>query len=572
MNSFYVAVLLNLPGIGRKSVQKLLCRPEAFPQVSNLLEFYAFVTKQLSAKITMEQLQKAYAKTESITQNMARHGIQWLSPLDVNFPIQLRDIPDSPVILYAKGNVDLLSDTNTIALIGTRSVTGFGQAMGREVAKKFASFGIIIVSGLALGCDAVAHRGCLEVGGKTVAILAHGLDMVYPSAHRALADQILSKGGCLLSEYPPGTKVMPYQLVERDRLQSGLSRGVVVIETGLRGGTMHTVGFANNQNRAIACLSPNKNVVISETSGNKELIKKGAFPLTAIEDVRIFIEKIGLLVKPLEPEALVEEYESPALSNSDAQGLFKPKSVFINPVSQKIRVKQNHLQALDKRIKKLKVEGSPGKGESLIASEITELQNKYRLSEQELKFLEAEILDKKPSVQTLGDKRKAANNNEPNPFFIDFNNKKAKTQRYNEEKDNPRDSGSRRQFVQYGSREEASYSNKYAIAKEEYTQIQQACTLRKLTQQRDILQTRMADSHSSREKETYEMVLARIAGLEAASFVIELRGEINPRDEEAPSNSSHAAVAYPLSRKTVIGDKVEKDSSENTFVPQKRFY
>ena len=122
-----------------------------------------------------------------------------------------------------------------------------------------------------------AHEGCLEAQGIGVAVLAHGLDMVYPAANRGLAERLLDRGGCLASEYPVGTTPVRSAFAERDRIQSGLSDGVLVIETDVRGGTMHTVRFARDQGRALACIEhPQRYRSEDETRGNRKLIEEGS--------------------------------------------------------------------------------------------------------------------------------------------------------------------------------------------------------------------------------------------------------------------------------------------------------
>ena len=134
-----------------------------------------------------------------------------------------------------------------------------------------------MVSGLALGCDAKAHEGCVEAKGAGVAVLAHGLDRVYPAANRELADRLLICGGCLVSELPVGVKPARWTFAYRDRIQSGLSDRVLVIETDVKGGTMHTVDFSLKQERPLACIDhPQQFHSASQTQGNRRLIQEGS--------------------------------------------------------------------------------------------------------------------------------------------------------------------------------------------------------------------------------------------------------------------------------------------------------
>jgi len=149
----------------------------------------------------------------------------------------------------------------------------------------------VLVSGLARGCDTAAHVGCLAAEGQTVAILAHGLNTIYPPENYGLAEQIIEMGGCLLSEYPPNERPKPKYFVERDRLQSGLSGGVIIVETDLKGGAMHTARFCVEEKKPLGCMVfPEDRNNRKMTEGNVRLISSGeAVALNSIDDVKGFI-------------------------------------------------------------------------------------------------------------------------------------------------------------------------------------------------------------------------------------------------------------------------------------------
>jgi DNA processing protein len=149
-----------------------------------------------------------------------------------------------------------------------------------------------VISGLALGCDAAAHRGCLEAGGKTSAILAHGLDETHPRKHMSLAQEILDSGGALWSEYPPGTPPRNHQYVQRNRLQTGLSRGVIVVEAGPDSGTMHTARFALEQGKTLSCLASRDENGKRLKSGNDVLLEQGAYSIHNEEDVEKLVRQL----------------------------------------------------------------------------------------------------------------------------------------------------------------------------------------------------------------------------------------------------------------------------------------
>ena len=203
-------------------------------------------------------------------------GVQAISFHDETYPARLRATPDPPAVLFVRGSAQGLQAAKALAVVGTREPTSFGQEVAQRSGRAAAEAGYVIVSGLALGCDTHAHEGCLEAQGIGVAVLAHGLDKVYPATNRGLADRLLEHGGCLTSEYPVGASPVRSAFAERDRIQSGLSNGVLVIETDVRGGTMHTVRFARDQGRTLACIDhPERYRWEDKTRGNRKLIDEG---------------------------------------------------------------------------------------------------------------------------------------------------------------------------------------------------------------------------------------------------------------------------------------------------------
>lgn len=218
-------------------------------------------------------------------------GIRILGHSDGDFPEALRRIPDPPVLLFVKGDFDGTRTMRMVAVVGTRQPTTCGREAATRCAGFLARWGVCTVSGLALGCDTGAHEGALAAGGSTVAVLAHGLDTIYPSANRGLAGQILEKG-YLVSEYPPGVTVARRTFVERDRLQSGLSEGVIVVQTGRDGGSMHTARFCLEQGRRLGCLYPSGGFPSDGSmDGNRQLIESGgALAIRNPGDLEAFLE------------------------------------------------------------------------------------------------------------------------------------------------------------------------------------------------------------------------------------------------------------------------------------------
>ena len=193
---------------------------------------------------------------------------------DPRYPAELKAIgEDAPRTLYALGNVGLLADDKRVAVVGARRADRKGCDAAWRLGRQYATEGYIIVSGLALGCDTAAHRGCMDAGGKTIAVVATGLDRVHPKENAALQEQILRTGGLVLSEQPFGVKANPTRLVARNRLQSALSRQVIVAQCPERSGTLHTVRFAHRYGKEV--LAVDFGYCNPANAGNHHLIGSG---------------------------------------------------------------------------------------------------------------------------------------------------------------------------------------------------------------------------------------------------------------------------------------------------------
>ena len=193
---------------------------------------------------------------------------------DELFPESFRAIGEEcPERIYVMGNLDLLKSEHMVAIIGSRKATRAGNSKAYELGLNYAKKGYVVVSGLAIGCDAAAHRGCMAGDGGTIAIVATGLDKVHPYENIPLQEEILRNGGLILSEQPLGIKANPTRLVARNRLQAALSEEVVVAECHVHSGTMHTVRFAQKYGKIIKAAKFPYNK--EENSGNKYIITTG---------------------------------------------------------------------------------------------------------------------------------------------------------------------------------------------------------------------------------------------------------------------------------------------------------
>ncbi len=202
-------------------------------------------------------------------------------------------LDDFPKKLYILGNLPK-KRIPTIAIVGSRKHTQYGKEIAEKLAYELARAGVVVVSGLALGIDSIAHRAALEAKGTTVAVLAHGLDTVYPASHKSLAKKIVQEGGALVSEYKTGTSPMAHRFLERNRIASGISDGVVVVEAAARSGTLSTAAHALAQGKEVFAVPGNITSPLSV--GCNSLIRQGAIPVTRVEDI------LEVIAPNIEPE------------------------------------------------------------------------------------------------------------------------------------------------------------------------------------------------------------------------------------------------------------------------------
>ena len=281
--------LQQLDGVTDTSLRKMiLCR--TFDELSSIdpekivawlkcnLRFFSR-TKEKILSLTPVSLIEAKEKGEAIERSSRDKGIGILSYFDADYPSRFREMAlskrvDFPVILYFKGNVALLNAPKTVAIIGTRNPSPKAVEVGLDVARRVSADGNVVISGLAEGCDTIGHKGCIEAGGKTIAIVGTSLDTVYPKSNSALEKEILLRDGLILSEYPVGYKTTPYSFVLRDRLQAALSDAVIVVQTSKNGGTMHAATDAVSVYRkTLMVISPSR-IEDGDTDGNEFLIKE----------------------------------------------------------------------------------------------------------------------------------------------------------------------------------------------------------------------------------------------------------------------------------------------------------
>lgn len=213
---------------------------------------------------------------------MQKNNIDIITIYNKNYPDKLKVIYDPPVVLYIKGNKKILNN-KAIAIVGCRLSTKYGENIANKLAYNLSLNNINVISGLARGIDSCAHKGCLRTKGKTIAVVGCGLDRVYPEENRSLFNEIEKSGGAIISEYVIGTKPIAKNFPRRNRIISGLSNGVIVVEAREKSGTLITVDFALEQGKNVYAVPGNINN--ANAYGTNNLIKSGAKIITNIEDI-----------------------------------------------------------------------------------------------------------------------------------------------------------------------------------------------------------------------------------------------------------------------------------------------
>lgn len=242
-------------------------------------------------------------------------------------------------------DINELLSRPSITVVGSRKVSSYGNAVTTSLVTDLARAGVAIVSGLALGVDAVAHRAALAANGRTIAVLPCGLDQIYPASHRSLAQQILGQGGALVSEYPAGSPVYKHNFIARNRIACGLTDALLITEAAAKSGTLHTAQFALEQGKDVMAVPGN---ITSPTSvGTNNLIKSGAIPVTDMQDV--------LLVLGLNPMA--QNREVPHSDNPHEQTLLNLLSSGINDGAELLQGSQLEVTVFNQVLTMLEIRG-----------------------------------------------------------------------------------------------------------------------------------------------------------------------------------------------------------------------
>lgn len=275
--------LSRIKGLGSIKTQKLLEKYKTPERLWNCTKQELLQVEQIGEETANEILKEEYRKNlEKYKNYMDKNKIKLISIYDKNYPKKLKNIYDKPIVLYVKGDEKILNDFS-LAIIGCRENTKYGEIVAKQIAEGLAKNEITTISGLAKGIDSISQEETVNKKGKTIAVLGNGLDTIYPTENKVLAERIIENGGAIVSEYVIGTKIEKMNFPARNRIISGLSDGVIVVEAKKKSGTMITVDFALEQGKNIFAIPGN--IISINSEGTNELIEQGAKIVTSIEDI-----------------------------------------------------------------------------------------------------------------------------------------------------------------------------------------------------------------------------------------------------------------------------------------------
>ena len=274
----YVTLAL-VPGVGCTRLQALIARFGSADRVlrASLEDLRGVVAATVAASIRAADR----AATERALATGDGMGARVLIPDDASYPAMLRTIPNPPPLLFVQGDLDLLTRP-AVAIVGSRDHTRYGAEVGRAIARAAVEAGLVVVSGMARGLDAIAHLGALDGGGATIGVLGNGLGVISPSAHRELYERV-ARQGLLVSEFPPGERPSAGSFPRRNRLISGLARVTVVVEAAASSGALGTVEWAQSQGREV--LAVPGPITSPVSAGTNALLRDGAGPLLELQDL-----------------------------------------------------------------------------------------------------------------------------------------------------------------------------------------------------------------------------------------------------------------------------------------------
>lgn len=331
--SDWLVALHRIKGIGWHTIDKIQQTCGGFVDLPVLITKYQ--TELAELRIPWQMILR---ELESSSEMEALHKIpkevSVVTVLDDHYPNMLRQIAQPPWVLYVMGHVSLLN-VPTVGIVGTRKPTPYGEAVARKLSYQLTKRGLTVASGMARGIDSEAHRGALEAGGPTIAVLGCGVDIVYPKSNRALYREI-GQEGTIVSEYPLGTEPLPGLFPQRNRIISGLSRGAIIVEAAEKSGSLITADASLEQNRDVFAIpGPITSV---QSVGPNRLIQQGAKCVTDVDDV---LEEYPDMVQKNEDRIGLDD----KIGQEDAQLTFEEAAVL-----EHLSFEPVHLDALSERV------------------------------------------------------------------------------------------------------------------------------------------------------------------------------------------------------------------------------
>lgn len=304
----YQVALELIPGVGKRGVKHLFSYCGSAHEVFNTSKHKLLKIPGVGGKLaTLIQQSRHFGEAEKIIEDAYKINAQILHFTHPDFPHRLKQIPDSPNIIYVKGNGHL-NPNRSVAVVGTRKATNYGKEMTDRIISELSTLDVSVISGLAYGIDIQAHKACLKENLSTFAVLAGGLDRIYPSQHKKYVEQMLDKGG-IITESIPGTKPDPHLFPERNRIIAGLADATIVVEAAEKGGALITANLADSYDRAVFAVPGDVGNTYSEGT-NRLIASQRALIYTSVVDL---LYHLNWEVK----NNRVQEKELPEMSNEE---------------------------------------------------------------------------------------------------------------------------------------------------------------------------------------------------------------------------------------------------------------
>ncbi len=336
----YFLAFLKISGIGPLNIQKML---KYFPNLENAWKgnYIDLVSAGISENLAKEIInQKNTINPDEEINKLFKEEVHALTITDNEYPEDLKQIYSPPPVLFYKGDLQCLNN-NCLAVVGARKNTHYGVSVLEKIIPELVLNGLTIISGLALGIDGIAHRVCLQNNGKTVAVLGSGLDNanIYPSTNKQLAEKIIEGGGCLLSESAPGTRPSKQSFPLRNRIISGLSLAVLIIEAGESSGSLITAKYALEQNRDIYAIPGN--IFSAFSKGTNNLIKQGAKLINCSQDILDELQ-----IQNITQNEQINSELQVSIEEKEILKHLSHDSIHIDKLSQLCRIKINALSGI----------------------------------------------------------------------------------------------------------------------------------------------------------------------------------------------------------------------------------